>query len=221
MPTVTIKIADALTPLAEGGRSKTGHMWLSLKHENGEKLSYGFAPLLHGAPIWKGKVYRNDDSNYLSVYHQQTFVISNQEYKSLKEFANNPNKHGFNIYEALSNSCIDFTWKALNQIGIKPESTKDKEGKVWPASNNTLVDESYHNYYSSPAFNHELRSRKNLIKSEKEIDANSLEQSQPKLHIEKTFYADKNNFGISPAIEEKLAKLEQQQASILVKSQII
>ncbi|MCL2789612.1 MAG: hypothetical protein FWD79_03120 [Desulfobulbus sp.] len=45
MPTVTINIAPAGTPLANGTTSSVGHMWYTLADDNGNiTASWGFAP---------------------------------------------------------------------------------------------------------------------------------------------------------------------------------
>jgi hypothetical protein len=174
MPLVTVKIANAGTPFLGGGESSVGHMWISLRHENGEKLSYGFAPKVNGRAIGEGKVFDNDDQQYLKVYHKQSFHISEQEYNTLKQFSNNPNQYGFSTYNGLVNSCVDFTWTALRQVNIMPDKSRDIEGDFWPSHNNKLIDEAYYHHYSKPRFNKEEKGRRSWEKTSRNNLENEL-----------------------------------------------
>ena len=66
--------------------------------------------------------------------------ISKEQYDKLQEFGRDPAKHNFDMkYDGASNSCIDFTWNALNHAGLHRESVlgKDKnyEGALKPLDN--------------------------------------------------------------------------------------
>nr|WP_230949892.1 hypothetical protein [Xylella fastidiosa] len=52
----------------------------------------------------------------------------------MKDFGEHPEDGGFNIkeYNGLTNSCIDFTWKALEIAGLNPNGF---EGHLWPTFN--------------------------------------------------------------------------------------
>ncbi|PPU77166.1 hypothetical protein XhhCFBP4925_19430 [Xanthomonas hortorum pv. hederae] len=66
--------------------------------------------------------------------------IDQSQYEKLKEFGKSPAKHGFDMeYGGASNSCIDFTWGALNYAGLhrttKQGVDKDFEGALKPVGN--------------------------------------------------------------------------------------
>lgn len=114
MPTLTINITGRGTPVANDGTgnpgaSVLGHMWYSLDDGNGSKRSYGFAPIKHGDPWGPGKVYNNDDSNYLSSDYSVTVEITTEQFIALENFGKDPGAYGFDLeYQGISNSCIDF-----------------------------------------------------------------------------------------------------------------
>lgn len=134
-PAVTVHIASRGTPLAEGGESAVGHMWYELHDSNGNSSSYGFAPAVHGEAFGPGKVYRNDTDNYLDRAHMRTFEISQAQFDKMKDFGDDPNgkkwrgktdkaagvkgQYFNEKYNGLNNSCIDFTWKALEVGGFE------------------------------------------------------------------------------------------------------
>lgn len=115
---VTIYVAAPGTPLLDGGTSAAGHVYYTV--DNGRQtISYGFAPKEHGASTGPGEVYNSDAQDYQSPYYQRTLEISKEQYGKLKEFGATPAKHGFDTeYHGLNNSCIDFTWGALNHAGL-------------------------------------------------------------------------------------------------------
>ena len=147
MPTITINIAGRGTRLADGTQSATGHMWYSLNDGSGNPpASYGFAPdsLHEGKPIAPGEVHRDDDTNYQSRDYTKTIEITDTQYNDIKSFGENPSADGFDLdYNGFSNSCIDFTWKALSVGGLNPTGY---EGSVWPTLNgvdvNSILDAS-------------------------------------------------------------------------------
>jgi len=145
---LTVKISDRGTILREGDESATGHMWYSLS-ENGVSVgSYGFAPIEEGKPFGPGKVHRNDDSNYASNFYTGKIVITKEQFDILKDFGTdrylNGNPYDFSTYyNGLTNSCIDYTWKALYYVGINPS---DFEGQLWPTWNADDVDRDLYKY---------------------------------------------------------------------------
>ncbi|XWU45337.1 MAG: hypothetical protein HEQ09_09280 [Dolichospermum sp. UKL202] len=137
MPTVTINIAGHETPLADGTKSSVGHMWYSLTDSNGNKTSYGFSPdREHGSqPFAPGAVnaHGQDDSYYMSREYSKTINITQAQYDAMKNFGDKPQDSGFSTYyNGLSNSCIDFTWKALEKAGLNPSGF---QGDIWPTHN--------------------------------------------------------------------------------------
>ena len=137
--TVTVYVAAPGTPLHSGGTSMAGHMYLSIEH-GGNTNSYGFAPVKHGASSGPGEVKIDDLQNYVDPYYARTLEISKEQYEKIRTYGLNPEKHGFNLeYSGLGNSCIDFTWGALNHANLHRQTrgSDDKtfEGAVRPLSN--------------------------------------------------------------------------------------
>ncbi len=131
---VTIHIANRGTPLKKGGTSSVGHMWYEINDYKSKPKSYGFAPLEHGKAFGKGHVYDDDSDNYLSTSYSRTIEITKEQYERLKDFGEHSSNYGFDgDYNGLWNSCIDFTWRALNVGGINP--VKDFDGMLWPTWN--------------------------------------------------------------------------------------
>jgi hypothetical protein len=141
--TLTIKIAEGGTKHIndEGKESSSfaGHMWYSLSDGNKDD-SYGFASGEDKAKPWgEGKRVINDNTAYQDTYYTITRQLTKEEYDKLKEFGENPNDNGFTgNYNALTNSCVDFTWKALEHAGMNNEQY---EGKILPTSNAYKIDE--------------------------------------------------------------------------------
>jgi hypothetical protein len=140
MATLTVNIAAAGTPLQQGGTSTPGHMWYSIDRGDGSPPeSFGFAPAKHGEWLpTPGRVYDNDTSNYLTTYDSRTVQISDDQFLQLRDFGVNPVSYDFSMrYNGLWNSCIDFTWKALEVAGINYAGF---QGDVWPTFNRMYVD---------------------------------------------------------------------------------
>lgn len=136
---VTIHIASIGTPLAEGGHSTPGHMWFEL-HDEGQSKSYGFAPTEHGDPHGPGKIYYTDTSNYLDRKYMRTLELSDDQYQQMQNVAKNPEEFGFETYNGFYNSCVDFTWKALEEAGIRPRMylvgpEYSTDGEILPGDN--------------------------------------------------------------------------------------
>jgi len=145
MPKLVIKIADSGTiyrdPVKGDNPSLTGHMWWELHDSNGQVTSYGFSPKdgYEGMPIAPGSVKYNDSSRYdfstAKGDYKSEFEITDAQLETLKRFGDKPNlkEFGFDMrYNGLSNSCINFTYKALDIIGFVP---KGYDGDVWPTLN--------------------------------------------------------------------------------------
>lgn len=138
--TVSIFVAAPGTPLKDGGTSAAGHVYYEIS--NGQtKTSYGFAPIEHGVVTGAGMVYDNDAGQYQKPYYTRTMEVTKEQYEKLKEFGDSPDAHGFSTaYHGAANSCIDFTWGALNHAGLHRtnllfQQDKDFEGALKPLSN--------------------------------------------------------------------------------------
>ena len=148
MPKITVKIANSGTnysdPQKGDHKSITGHMWYELSDDNGNLIgSYGFSPAdgYEGEWIAPGQVKYDDNISYNDFSEQNggdyqiTFNITNDQLENLKQFSSRPdsNEFGFKMdYNGLTNSCIDFTYKALEIAGI---NTDKEQGKLWPTWN--------------------------------------------------------------------------------------
>ena len=142
--TVTIYVAAPGTPLKEGGTSLAGHVYYTISAGQGE-LSYGFAPATHGASSGPGEVSDGDLARYQRPLYSRTMEVSQAQYQKLLNFGENPHLHGFDMeYQGATNSCIDFTWAALNHAGLHRTSMlfmpdKDFEGGLKPLSNRESI----------------------------------------------------------------------------------
>ncbi len=147
MYTVTVKIAARGAIYHEDGTSATGHMWYSISNGNSTE-SYGFAPAKDSMPVWVGAIKTTDDDNYKPTYYTGTIVIDFNQYEKLQQFGDisklDGNPFDFSsFYNGLTNSCIDYTWKALNIIGMNPS---DFEGQIWPTKNADDADATLYKY---------------------------------------------------------------------------
>lgn len=139
--TVTIYAAAPGTPLfndktglpdidKETGKQKTslpGHMFYAISADGGRtQTAYGFAPR-EGAEraAWysldmPGAMQKEEHKKYLNPYYARTMEITEQQYTALQKFGEKPENYGFNqkAYNLATNSCIDFTFKALKESGI-------------------------------------------------------------------------------------------------------
>jgi hypothetical protein len=137
--TVTVYVAAPGTPLRSGGTSAAGHMYLVAEHGT-ERESFGFAPIKHGATSGPGAVTNEDLAEYGNPYYSRRLEISKEQYGKLVEYGGDADKHGFNMeYNGFSNSCIDFTWGALNYAGLHRQTKSGQdmefEGAVRPLEN--------------------------------------------------------------------------------------
>lgn len=150
--TITVNIADKGNPLAEGGPSSVGHVWYSLQNGDNPSTSFGFAPDEdhHGSPFAPGRVYTDDNDNYLGGrFYTRTVEISESQYNAMLDFGGNPQSYGFNLqYNGLNNSCIDFVWKALEFGGFNPTHN---QGEIWPTENVNLFNNAFDRYLSEGA----------------------------------------------------------------------
>ncbi|WP_443114323.1 hypothetical protein [Herbaspirillum seropedicae] len=117
--------------------SMAGHVWLEIVRADGSTKQAGFAPIDHksGLSSVQGKVYDDDGHAYAgSPYFSATYRITESQVNALDRFINSPEEHGFDRahYHAVTNSCVDFVWKGLQQIGMNPEKF---EGYIYPTHN--------------------------------------------------------------------------------------
>ena len=136
---VTIYVAAPGTPLHSGGTSAAGHVYYSIS-EGQRSEGYGFAPAIHGQSSGPGQVYYDDVTDYKDPRYSRTMEISKEQYDKLQEFGRDPAKHKFDMeYGGAANSCIDFTWGALNHAGLHRHTLfgkdKDYEGALKPLDN--------------------------------------------------------------------------------------
>ncbi|MBI6548713.1 hypothetical protein [Xenorhabdus lircayensis] len=116
------------TPHVKNGErvtSAAGHMWYEIS-DGKVNNAYGFAPIKSGI-IGPGEVTIYDTKHYENPRYSRTMEIAEEHYNKLKkygELAKDENNPDFDLYyNGASNSCIDFTWKALRSAGLIPEIT--------------------------------------------------------------------------------------------------
>lgn len=149
--TVTVYVAAPGTPIQQPGsdetqRSRVGHVYYSISDGQIEQ-GYGFSPIESGAR-GPGRVVQNEHRTYEDPVYSRTMEISESQYDALNEFGQAGLKNQgryFNFeYHGVTNSCIDFTWAALNHAGLHLEhqlpfghklQDKDYEGGVKPRYN--------------------------------------------------------------------------------------
>ncbi|MYM37529.1 matrixin family metalloprotease [Duganella sp. FT94W] len=127
-------------------------MYYVLTDDSGQDHSFGWAPdeSHQGNPIAPGAVYTNDDSNYQPLtYSASSVSISQAQYDTLMGFGT-PGSANYlegmsSTYNILTNSCVDFTWKAMEQIGVEqPAHIPGTElVPVWNAKNVDTALESF------------------------------------------------------------------------------
>ncbi|MDR1285098.1 MAG: hypothetical protein LBJ88_02735 [Campylobacteraceae bacterium] len=177
--TLSIKVALPGTPfLKETGEfdtdnktkeiktSQAGHMWYSIS-DGENSVSYGFFSVNKG-PMGPGDISTEDDAQYYKPYYTRTIEITKEQYDQLNTYGKstkeeeNPN---FEMsYNGLSNSCIDFTWKALNSAGIQHREDNEFDGNLKPANNIDNIKS-----ITAPFPNSELNSEKRNEKPSRNI----------------------------------------------------
>jgi hypothetical protein len=133
-------VAAPGTPLLEGGSSAAGHVYFAIS-DGKTQSSYGFSPIESGAASGPGKVSTADVEEYQRPFYKRTLEITQEQYEKLKDFGERPKENGFDtMYNGATNSCIDFTWGALNHAGLHRsnlffQQDKQFEGALKPLSN--------------------------------------------------------------------------------------
>ncbi len=117
--------------------SAAGHVWMEITYSNGSVSRGGFAPEDPKGGIYSvpGEVKHDDkdayagDSNFTATYQ-----ITALQAKNLEKYFLSPSTFGFDEshYHAITNSCVDFVWKGLQQIGMNPTGF---EGHTLPMAN--------------------------------------------------------------------------------------
>ena len=132
MPTITINTAAPGTSLADGSIAAGGHMWFELDDGQGQVASmesFGWVPQ---GRHQRGHVTGNDSDNYQDKSYSKSIMISARQYQSMLAFARDPLSYGFaSHYNVIGNSGIDFTWRALQEGGLRSTHAGTA---MWPAS---------------------------------------------------------------------------------------
>ena len=107
--TVTINVAPTQRK-SDGRRSWAGHMWYSLGDGTKPEKSYGFGA--KEGMSGPGELKRKDNTLYPERF-ERTIEITRAQYEAMQKFGKDPKAGGFDMnYDLLTNSCVDFTWKA-------------------------------------------------------------------------------------------------------------
>jgi hypothetical protein len=124
-------------PDGEVSPSLVGHAWMELIRSDGTSIQAGFGPSLakSGLGSVEGRLFETDRDSYAGdSYFSATYAITEGQARALDRFINSPDEYGFdkNHYHAVTNSCVDFVWKALEQVGMNPERF---QGNLQPMNN--------------------------------------------------------------------------------------
>ncbi|WP_296267180.1 S8 family serine peptidase [Pseudomonas sp. UBA6562] len=124
--------------------STAGHMWYSFNDGVSSSVSSGFQSK-SGTPYGAGDVSIYDDQAYRETAKEITISISASQYNTLIDFSKHPENYGFNTnrYNALTNSCIDYTYAALTAIGLNP---KNEQGDILPVFNDDNIKELFYTH---------------------------------------------------------------------------
>ena len=142
-------ISKTLPGEGTGGfdRSVLGHLWLKISNVDGTGAqTYGMQP--------EG-VCKRDGEIYLEQEILGTLTLSEEACSKIVNFAEAciANNSVFGSYNAATNSCVDFVWTALRQIGILPIGAYTgitPEGVLLPVLNRQIVDVTFLTYSTNP-----------------------------------------------------------------------
>lgn len=139
MAKLYIRIAEKGTLMRNGKKSAAGHMWFELRDNHGKLItSSGFSSGgksgLGDTPIGHGHPEENDALNYEKARYTAVVNLTDSQFNTLKNFHANPTAYGFNMnyYNAATNSCVDYVYKALEKAGLNPTG---HEGDMIPTNN--------------------------------------------------------------------------------------
>jgi hypothetical protein len=93
-------------------------------------------------------VYTNDNANYSQTYYEWSVPVSQSQYQNIRAFAEDARVNGsFGDYDGLTNSCIDFTFRALQVGEVLPPSLRyDSNAQVWPTHNVSAINKVLSEY---------------------------------------------------------------------------
>lgn len=117
--------------------SPAGHAWFEVISPEGISAQSGFGPDVAKSDMSsvQGHVLGNDGEAYSgSPAFTAIYAITQEQAATLGTFRQDPKQFGFNkdSYHALTNSCVDFVWKALETIGMNPLK---RQGEIYPMDN--------------------------------------------------------------------------------------
>lgn len=117
--------------------SAAGHVWIEVIRPDGSSFQAGFGPAdpKGGVSSVPGEIFRDDRESYAGdSYFTATYHITSEQEQTLDRYFNDPSSFGFDKsnYHAATNSCVDFVWKGLEEIGMNPEGY---EGNMHPMRN--------------------------------------------------------------------------------------
>ena len=119
---IQIFIEEAKTPLSNGNKSKAGYMWFQLSKYDKNNKQVG--KITNAGYTNKGIVNTDNEAYEGSpACESQRLEITQEAYNELMQFANTKDSYaqslGFGIddYNPLTNSCVDYVWKALEIAG--------------------------------------------------------------------------------------------------------
>ncbi|GAB2505868.1 XVIPCD domain-containing protein [Lysobacter humi (ex Lee et al. 2017)] len=126
--TLTVYAAAPGTPVRDDTghvhTSVAGHVYYSVS-DGRRSDGYGFSPIEGGSIRGPGQVVRDEHLAYQKPLYARTLEISADQYARLREYGESAiarTNKAFDLqYHGASNSCIDFTWKALEQAGLRRE----------------------------------------------------------------------------------------------------
>ena len=137
----SVSVASAGTPTADGGKSLAGHLWYSVSCPSEIGNGWGAGPYSFGfsqkggKPIGPGGVnVDGDDHHYYKSYVTHTFSVTVAAAEAMRGFGQDPFAKGTfsSFYNVLTNSCVDFVWKALEIGGLNKSGF---QGALVPADN--------------------------------------------------------------------------------------
>jgi len=117
-------------------------MWYSIRNGSDEEQGYGFAPTKSSLRT-TGRVTTDDNDVYYKPRYERTIEITKEQHERLQAFGQDSvgKKHfDTSIYNAGTNSCVDFTWNAIRYAGLDTLDTdtawyESKDGAVVPKHN--------------------------------------------------------------------------------------
>ena len=134
MATLTIKVAPQGAGFGDNKVSAAGHVWYELTDDNGNRYSYGF----NSKKVSTTDNIDYSNNGYLGKFYEKKIDIANNEFKEMKKFGDyysgnskeKPNLD-FNLkYNVYNNSCISFTWRALESAGLNPNGFKGNKTPI-------------------------------------------------------------------------------------------